>query len=1015
MLSLSWCQQDSDLLLSCGKDNRTICWNTQTGEPFGEFPIVTNWTFQTRWNPYNPNLLATASFDGRLSVQTVQNTKTEIDQSNKPQNQALDGEDFFAKAQSQPQTASFSLPKAPKWLERPCGTSFGFGGKIISFSLAKGDSRHSTVHISSFAIDNDVGTSTESFEKAMSEHDLKNICESKISKATFEVEKTDWKVIETLISDNPRNELISYLGFSSSDEAAEGLSKLMMNGHEGNGHENNGLSAQKDGAASRTNRLSAFFDNNNEGDSNFLSDLAATKGAKTNNPFHVYSGGESEADRRITRALLLGQFEKAMQTCLHEDRMSDAFMVAICGGQKCIDLVQKAYFTMQAKGPNYLRLLASVVGKNLWDVVYNADLENWKEVMAALCTYASAEEFPDLCEALGDRLEEQMKDDDGNNSVRKDASFCYLAGSKLEKVVGIWIADLEHSESSGSQDESNDSTFSVHARSLQNFIEKVTVFREVTHYRDNDRRATADWKLALLYEKYTEYADLVAAHGQLKIAEKYLDMLPEKYPAAEIARNRVRQATRKTQTQPVSGQQPQNTAKPIQRSQTNMPNFEDRRSPVPTPITARSNPYTPSSVTQTQNPYAPSTSGPYDVPAYQQSQQMQLPIRQQPGMNASYGAPPKPQTLGPPPRSFNASPSIAPPSKAQNATNWNDTPEDFFKPPTSRRGTPGVGATAVTAPFPNQPSMPTPPTPGQPFGAQQRPTPPAPPPKGPAQPPRMTSPLTNGPASYQQPERPSSSTANMYAPQQTINQLGPSQQQTNIPRGPSPYNAPPSGPPPSNRYAPAPASQIAAPSNQAQVPMSSMGSRQGPPPPNPFLPQQNYASPQLSSSNQQQYGGPPQPFTPSQDPPAGPSQEPRPSTAQSQQSNRLNTPAASKYRELFACHLILILALTIPIAPGDRSHIPAGARPIYEILNEDMQRVKSKAPVSFKPHVNDAEKRLNILFDHLNNEDLLKPETVQDMVQLAQALRLRDYAQAHTIHIEIMMNKTNECGNWMVR
>jgi protein transport protein SEC31 len=88
--------------------------------------------------------------------------------------------------------------------------------------------------------------------------------------------------------------------------------------------------------------------------------------------------------------------------------------------------------------------------------------------------------------------------------------------------------------------------------------------------------------------------------------------------------------------------------------------------------------------------------------------------------------------------------------------------------------------------------------------------------------------------------------------------------------------------------------------------------------------------------------------------------------------------------------------------------------PIYEILSADMQRVKSRAPSSFKAQVEDAERRLNILFDHLNNEDLLKPNTVADMAELARAIKARDYETAKTIHIDIMTNRTEECGNWMV-
>ena len=102
------------------------------------------------------------------------------------------------------------------------------------------------------------------------------------------------------------------------------------------------------------------------------------------------------------------------------------------------------------------------------------------------------------------------------------------------------------------------------------------------------------------------------------------------------------------------------------------------------------------------------------------------------------------------------------------------------------------------------------------------------------------------------------------------------------------------------------------------------------------------------------------------------------------------------------------------LASGDRGHIPANAQPIYKIFNADFQRVKARAPGSFKVHVNDAEKRLNILFDHLNNEDLLKQDTIEDLVKLAQALQARDYDEAQAIHVDILTNKTDECGNWMV-
>ncbi|KAL8869801.1 MAG: hypothetical protein Q9174_003998, partial [Haloplaca sp. 1 TL-2023] len=799
VLSLSWCAQDNDLLLSCGKDNRTICWNPQNGESYGEYPVVTNWTFQTRWNPHNPSLLATASFDGKITVQPLQNTQAEARQSTGMPGQSADDADFFSKAQSEPQGNTFSLPKAPKWLRRPVGVSFGFGGKVVSFHPAESTGQvASKISISGFTVDTGIGESTVKFEKAMRDGNLGDICKNHISAKSDNTEKADWEVIETLTSQNPRKELIQHLGLSPpTDEAADGARRLDVDLNQAT---SDSAAKVNGNAAARQNRLSAFFENSGEGDS-FLSDLAASKGAKVNNPFQVYSGSESESDRKITRALLLGDFDEALNACLEEDRLSDAFMVAICGGQKCIEMAQKAYFNRKAQGPNYLRLLASVVGKNLWDVVYNADLDNWREVMAAMCTYATADEFPDLCETLGDRLDEQAKNDDTTSTARQDASFCYLAGSRLEKVVGIWISQLEQRERSESQTSSNDSSFGIHARLLQQFIEKVTVFREASKFHDKDLQATSDWKLGLLYDKYTEYADLVASYGQLQTAERYLDLLPKQYPAAEAAKERIKQATRKPAAQ-TAAKQPMNTTRtPLRNPALSGPmGLENQPKAVPNP----SNPYRPSS-TYTSLSYAQATPTPYNAAGYGAG-----PRSQQNQQSGHQGMPPyqvqgpsyQNASLGPPPRSINASPSVPAPSKAQNMGNWNDMPEDFFKTPSTRRGTPGAPPPASTpsygyAPPSMESGMGPPPSNGPSKPSHQLP----PPPKGP---PRSGSPMTPSLPAQSLPDRPSSTVASTYAPQSALHQNAPNQHQSNILRGPSPYNPPPSAAPPSNRYAPAP-------------------------------------------------------------------------------------------------------------------------------------------------------------------------------------------------------------------
>lgn len=52
----------------------------------------------------------------------------------------------------------------------------------------------------------------------------------------------------------------------------------------------------------------------------------------------------ADIDGLITRALLTGNFESAVDLCLHDNRMADAIILAIAGGQELLAQTQKKYF-----------------------------------------------------------------------------------------------------------------------------------------------------------------------------------------------------------------------------------------------------------------------------------------------------------------------------------------------------------------------------------------------------------------------------------------------------------------------------------------------------------------------------------------------------------------------------------------------------------------------------------------------------------------------------------------------
>ena len=993
ILSLSWCQQDPGLLVSCGKDNRTLVWNPQTGERYGEFPEATNWTFLTRFNPGNPGLTATASFDGKITIQTLQNTNP----SAAPAAQtSLDDDDFFSKAPTQLQGASFSLARAPVWLERPVGVSFGYGGKLVIFKqndTPAGQPRSSKIQISSFSVDSDIGSATEKFEEAFKTGDIAAICEAHIADAKTDEEKADWEVLKTLGESDGRTNILNYLGFAKDDSADDEVTSPTEEAGASEPKES-GLAPPQlngsDAAKKKHKRVTSMWGDVDEGD-DFLSDLAAAKGAKTDNPFQLL--GEGAAEDQITKAIILGNFEKAVNICLKEDRIADAFILANCGGKELVEKVQTAYLSQKKGVPSYLRLINSVIGKNLWDVVYNADLDNWRETMVTLCTFADPSEFPDLCEALGDRVYE--------SGSRKDASFCYLVGSKLEKVVDIWIAELQESEQAGLQDTSNDSNFSVHARSLQHFIEKVTVFRHVTKFADNEKNLTEGWKLASLYAKYTEYADIVAAHGQLAVAQRYLDLLPNSFPAAEVARNRVKLASQKAAPQ-VAARQVAPTSRSASRAAA--PVGYHQAAAIPPVGATPLNPY----VAQVQaqaaapalNPYAPPATSHYQPPGaspyapaagYGPSPSAIGGYGPpQPFSQAGAHAPPPPRSTGPPPKIH------------KDVGQWNDVPMVAKPPP--RRSTPSVAP--ITAPFPGQTGFQAPP----PAGPYQRsaPTPPPPPPKGSAPPRSMVSPPNVGPPpAGQYPVRPASgmsnTSTNPYAPPPPPAASGlPSPlAPPPAPRTASPYNPPPAGAPPPNRYAPAPSAQPQYGQGPALTPLA-------PPPSNPYAPA---PSAQPLAPPPQNYSAPPQASRPPVGPPpmSGP-----PHSAGPPPAARAPPPAAQGPPPPRAAAAPPPAAAAERHPAGDRSHIPANAQRLVELLSQDMQRVASKAPATFAPQVKDTQKRLGLLFDHLNNGELVRPETVELLAQAAEAIAARDYAAASRVQADIVRERAEECGQWMV-
>lgn len=131
ILSMAWCIQDPDLLVSCAKDNKIVCWNPNSnnanGEVLSQVAETNQWSFEVVWCPKNPALIASPCFDGHVSIYSVMGGKTQQIQTTDKIADSFPGMDGYMQPppiQQQQSVVSVDLSKPPKWLKKPVGASF---------------------------------------------------------------------------------------------------------------------------------------------------------------------------------------------------------------------------------------------------------------------------------------------------------------------------------------------------------------------------------------------------------------------------------------------------------------------------------------------------------------------------------------------------------------------------------------------------------------------------------------------------------------------------------------------------------------------------------------------------------------------------------------------------------------------------------------------------------------------------------------------------------------------------
>lgn len=390
VLSLSWSLHDPRLLLSSARDARTICWDMDAGVPVTTLSTEPNWSREVLWCPSARGVFATATLDGKVSLHnllacTAPKVVQEI------------GPDF------QPVSKVVGAPRplavAPRWLERPCAATFGFGGRLATVSTAVGQAPAPGVpHPASAAVSVrqvQAGGAAQGLAADLGRNvaDRSPVALRRLAKASQAADPSGaWSVIRAQFEVEARVALLRQLGFALPGEEAPA----------------DGAALHGDGAG--------FFDEDR-----------ASPEPKVEDP-----------DAVIGRLLMRGQFEEAVVECLRRGRVTDALLVASMGGaellaatcDECADRSRRPY----------MQTVLAASGADMGNAVEQADPDSWRETLALLCTYAPPEAFSGLAVQLATKLEALGE--------ARPAALVYTAAGDAENAVRLWAAEVPADASS---------------------------------------------------------------------------------------------------------------------------------------------------------------------------------------------------------------------------------------------------------------------------------------------------------------------------------------------------------------------------------------------------------------------------------------------------------------------------------------------------------------------------------------------------------------------------------------
>uniref|UniRef100_A0A6B2EKZ1 Protein transport protein Sec31A n=1 Tax=Phlebotomus kandelakii TaxID=1109342 RepID=A0A6B2EKZ1_9DIPT len=484
VLGLTWCPRDSDLMVSCGKDNKILCWNPNStraeGEILSEIASTLQWYSDVQWCPRNPAIVAAASLDGNVTVYSLfGGSQQQVQTSNKIAD-SFPGMETMMPQMPTPQNATATtysdLKKPPKWLRRPVGASFGFGGKLVTFQ----SSNPRQVTIKQIITEPELVQRSNRLESVLQQGDFLEYCKQKADQTSDQFSRYLWYFLKANFDANPQVEMLNLLGYHKEDIAAK-FTKI--------------LQSKRDSVDQLTDQM-AELSRGVDGNAVFEAIAAGQKmiaenGVKSGG-FAIKTGDDTEG--LICQALLTGNLEAAVELCMESGRTTEGVIVAMTGGSELLARTQYRY--LRRRDSSLSHIISALITQEWTGVVSECAVESWKEALVAILTHNRHHVAP-LCAALGERLLQESRST-SSGEMAQNAILCYLCAGSVEHLVEAWQEQVSGGD-------------------IQDLVEVVMLLQKAIEAQG--RSVDVQGKLANLLSRY---AKMLVSQGALESALSYL-------------------------------------------------------------------------------------------------------------------------------------------------------------------------------------------------------------------------------------------------------------------------------------------------------------------------------------------------------------------------------------------------------------------------------------------------------------------------------------------------------------